>query len=158
MKKIIFLVAIAAVMVGITFFMNNQAGVNVNNENQALENQANNQEGRKILEVSTSTISQSDSFYNISVAYPQFTAVGAAFNDEISSLILGQIASFKQEAKDAWDARNATLLPGETASENPPQPFDFIASWTPNQINDQYVSFAENIYFSCGKFKQIWSF
>jgi hypothetical protein len=102
------------------------------------------------LQVSVISISQTDSFYNIQVEYPQFKEVDAAFNKEISDLILGEIDSFKKEAKDNWNARNATLATGETPATNPPSPFDFIASWTPTQINKEYVSFSVNIYYFVG--------
>ena len=99
------------------------------------------------LQVSVISISQTDSFYNIQVEYPQFEEVDAAFNKEISDLILGEIDSFKKEAKDNWNARNATL---ETPAANPPSPFDFIASWEPTQINKEYISFSVNIYYFVG--------
>jgi len=102
------------------------------------------------LQMSVTSVSQADSFYNIQVEYPQFEAVDASFNKEISDLILGEIDNFKKEAKDNWDARNATLAPGETPAENPPSPFDFIASWTPTQMNKEYISFSLNIYYFTG--------
>jgi len=70
---------------------------------------------------------QSDSFYNIRAEYPQFKEAGSAFNGKIKTLITERIDAFKQEAKDNWNARNATLGPGEEFLANPPQPFDFIA-------------------------------
>jgi len=102
------------------------------------------------LQISVIPINQTDSFYNIQAEYPQFEEVNAVFNKEISDLILGEIKSFKKQAKDNWDARNATLLPGETPLANPPSPFDFIASWTPTQMNKKYISFSVNIYYFAG--------
>jgi len=102
------------------------------------------------LQVSVISISQTDSLYNIQVEYPQFEEVDAAFNKEISDLILGEIDSFKKEAKDNWNARNATLVTGETPAANSPSPFDFIASWEPTQINKEYISFSVNIYYFVG--------
>ena len=99
---------------------------------------------------STSTISQIDTFYNIKANYPQFTKVDPAFNQKIADLITGKIDTFKKDAKETWDARNATLLPGEEFSANPSEPFDFIADWEGMQINGKYISFVITMYYFSG--------
>ena len=58
--------------------------------------------------MSVVSVTQSDSFYDIQAEYPQFTGIDPAFNQKISSLVTSQIDSFKKEAKDNFDARNAT--------------------------------------------------
>jgi hypothetical protein len=104
----------------------------------------------KDLEMSISSISQTDNFYSIQVEYPQFGDIAAAFNDQVSSFITGEINTFKKNTKDNWDARIATTPPGQTVPENPAAPFDFIANWKPVQLNKEYLSFVINIYYFSG--------
>ncbi len=104
----------------------------------------------KGLEMSISSISQTDNFYNIQVEYPQFGDIVVAFNDQVSIFITGEIDTFKKNVKDNWDARIATILPDQTVSENPEEPFDFIADWKPIQLNNKYLSFVINIYYFSG--------
>jgi hypothetical protein len=104
----------------------------------------------KDLEMSISSISQTDNFYSIQVEYPQFGDIAAAFNDQVLSFITGEINTFKKNTKDNWDARIATTPPGQTVPENPAAPFDFIANWKPVQLNKEYLSFVINIYYFSG--------
>ncbi|MFH1401856.1 MAG: DUF3298 and DUF4163 domain-containing protein [Parcubacteria group bacterium] len=126
---------------------NNKPAGEENLDNQ--ESQTN-QGGQEGVLVSTSTISQTDSFYNIKADWPQFTKVEAVFNEKISGFIEEKVDAFKKDAKDSWDARNATLLPGEELSANPQEPFDFIADWKARQVNDKYVSFVMTMYYFTG--------
>ena len=100
--------------------------------------------------MSVSYIHQTDSFYNVQVEYPQFNNADAAFNKKISDLITGKIASFKQDAKANYDARKATATPDNPVPDNPTQPFDFIGSWEPAQINNNYISFVVHLYYFTG--------
>lgn len=99
---------------------------------------------------STTTISQSDAFYNMNAEYPQFSKTDDAFNSKIKTLITDKIDAFKKDAKDYWDARKATAGPGEVVPDNPEAPFEFISKWTPVQINDKYISFVIDIYYFSG--------
>jgi hypothetical protein len=117
----------------------------VKNERASMEISA-----EKGLEMSISSISQTDNFYNIQVEYPQFRDIAAAFNDQVSAFITGKIDTFKKNTKDNWDARIATTPPGQTVPENPVAPFDFIANWKPVQLNKKYLSFVINIYYFSG--------
>lgn len=102
------------------------------------------------LEASIVSISQTDSFYNIQAEYPQFKGVEPAFNEKISGLVNEQIDAFKKSSKENWDARRATAPSESPLGENPDTPFDFIASWAPTQLNNQYLSFALNMYYFSG--------
>jgi len=103
------------------------------------------------FQVSVIPISQKDSFYNIQVEYPQFKSANQEFNDKISRLILSEINNFKKDAKNNWEARRATTpSSNQPLPENPPAPFDFIASWIPTQLNQKYISFIINIYYFTG--------
>lgn len=112
--------------------------------------EVNQQNQGNILDLSSSSISETNNFYNIKVEYPQFKNVDPAFNQKISSLITGEIDAFKKDSKDNWEARRATAPPDNPVPENPPTPFDFIASWTPTQLNNKYLSFVINIYYYSG--------
>ena len=136
MKKIyLFIIIILAVAV-VWFVKNERASTEISTE--------------KGLEMSVSSISQTDNFYNIQVEYPQFGNIAAAFNNHVSSLITGEIVTFKKNAKDNWDARIATTPPSQTIPENPAAPFDFIVNWKPIQLNQEYLSFVINIYYFSG--------
>lgn len=135
MKKIYLFIIIIILAAAVVWF--------VKNERASTEISA-----EKGLEMSISSISQTENFYNIQVEYPQFGDIAAAFNDQVSSFITGEIVTFKKNAKDNWDARIATTPPGQTVPENPAAPFDFIANWKPVQLNKEYLSFVINIYES----------
>ena len=108
------------------------------------QNQAND------VKMSIVSVAQSDSFYNIKAEYPQFEGADVAFNKKIVDTVNGQIAAFKKEAKDNFDARNATMPAGQAKLENPEQPFEFIASWTPAQFDTRYESFMIDVYYFSG--------
>lgn len=137
MKKIYLFIIIIILAVAVVWFVKNEkASRDISAE--------------KGLEMSISSISQKDNFYNIQVEYPQFRDIAAAFNNQVSSLITGEIITFKKNAKENWDARIATTPPGQTVPENPPAPFDFLANWKPVQLNQEYLSFVINIYYFSG--------
>jgi len=137
MKKIYLFIIIIILAVALVWFVKNQrASTEISAE--------------KGLEMSVSSISQTDNFYNIQVEYPQFGDIAAAFNNQVSSLITGEIVTFKKNAKDNWDARIATTPPSQTVLENPAAPFDFIANWKPVQLNKEFLSFVINIYYFSG--------
>jgi len=102
------------------------------------------------VSMSVRSISENDGFYNVQAGYPQFSDVLPSFNDKISSLITERIAMFKESARENWDARIATALPGEIVPEIPEAPFDFIAEWKPVQLNEEYLSFVMDIYYYSG--------
>jgi hypothetical protein len=102
------------------------------------------------LVMSVNSIHQRDDFYNIQVEYPQFTDAGDAFNKKISSLIEGKIESFKKDARDNYEARRETALPENPLPEHPEQKFDFIGSWEPAQLNNDYISFVVYLYYYVG--------
>lgn len=107
----------------------------------------NNTNNTSTVPMSVNSVNLLDSFFNIKAEYPQFQIRGVdALNKKISDLIDNKIASFKKDSQDNWNARRATATPDNPVPENPEQPFDFIATWTPTQINDQYLSFYINIY------------
>lgn len=151
-RLFLFIVAIAVIaVVALIIFLNNSRTVTPEGAIQQQTTASAPQASQALaVEASTSTVSESDSFYDIKAAYPQFVGVSTSINNEVSSFMGGQISDFKKQAKDNWDARNATLATGEVASVNPPQPFDFVSNWTPVQVNNQYISFVENIYFFAG--------
>ncbi|MFA5747324.1 MAG: DUF3298 and DUF4163 domain-containing protein [Candidatus Paceibacterota bacterium] len=94
--------------------------------------------------------SQSDNFYSIQAEYPQFEDADPAFNQKIADLVKGQIENFKKEAKENFNARNATMPKGEPVLQEPEQPFDFIATWTQDQSSPGYLSFVFDIYYFSG--------
>ncbi len=96
-----------------------------------------NQESQGVALASTSTISQTDSFYNIKANFPQFAKTDPAFNKKIADLILGKIDTFKKDGKENFSA-------------TPTEPVDFIADWSSTQVNDKYISFVIAMYYFTG--------
>lgn len=101
----------------------------------------------KGLQASVVSINQKDSFFNIRAEYPQFKTASKEFNSKISKLIEDRISQFKKESQDNWQARRAT---DSSIPENPDVPFDFIAAWSPAQLNDKYLSFSLTTYYFSG--------
>jgi hypothetical protein len=152
MKKIYWLILLILV-IGAGFLLKaNVKNIQNNNGNGIgnLQNREENQTAEKQVYYSTTSIAQTDSFYNIKAQYPQFNNASKAFNNEIKNFISDRIDSYKKDAKDTWDARNATLQPGEQFAANPPEPFDFIASWTLARSDSRYISFVINVYYFTG--------
>jgi hypothetical protein len=102
------------------------------------------------LAMSIVPVFESDSFFKINAEYPQFGNVDPDFNKKITDLINGEISNFKKDSLANWDARKATATEANPVPETPAQPFDFIATWTPVQLNNQYLSFVLNIYYFTG--------
>lgn len=139
MNKLLWL-AIILVIIGTVFWLGQSKKIEENDLINSVD----------AVLASTSTISQSDNFYNIRADYPQFSGVAQSFNQKITDLIEDKIVTFKQDAKDFQQARKDTAEPGEIVGDNPDEPFDFVADWTGKQINDQYISFMINIYYFSG--------
>jgi hypothetical protein len=145
MRKNILLVTIAIILAvaAVLYVQNCRFFIK---KNVVEENPINN----NYLSVSVVPIHQTDNFYNIQVEYPQFKNASVEFNKKIADLITGQINNFKKSAKENWDARRATATPDNPVPENPPGPFDFIATWKPVQLNNEYISFVINLYYFVG--------
>jgi hypothetical protein len=148
MKKIFTLAVLLIIIALGIWFLQSQSPVEQIEQNKQQNQEEDIQENKSL--VSTSTILQLDSFYNIKANYPQFVAVDQNFNQKIADLISGKVEIFKKDAKDYQQARKETALPGETVSDIPEQPFDFISNWTPVQIGDKYISFVIDIYYFSG--------
>ncbi|MCX6764386.1 MAG: DUF3298 and DUF4163 domain-containing protein [Candidatus Nealsonbacteria bacterium] len=147
MKKNILLIIIAIILIlaGISVLSIKNCIFFVK-KNVAEENPINN----NYLSVSVIPIHQTDNFYNIQAEYPQFKNASDEFNKKIADLITEEIDNFKKSAKENWDARRATAMPDNPVPENPEGPFDFIATWKPVQLNNEYLSFVINSYYFVG--------
>jgi hypothetical protein len=149
-KNIFILVLAAAVLAGLSAFLCWQNGrVAVGPEGTDIE-QVSSTVRNGGVKMSVVSASQSDNFYNIQAEYPQFDDADPAFNQKIADLVKGQIENFKKEAKDNFDARNATMPEGEPILQEPEQPFDFIATWTQDRSGASYLSFVFDIYYFSG--------
>lgn len=149
-KNILILVVAVLALAGLAAFLcwqNGKVAVEPEQTNIEQPSGAVPSGGEKVSIVSAS---QSDNFYNIRAEYPQFKDADPAFNQKIADLINGQIENFKKEAKENFDARNATMPEGGTVLQEPEQPFDFIAAWTPDQPDVNYLSFVFDIYYFSG--------
>ena len=89
----------------------------------------------------------------VTVEYPQFPSLSAAFNAAIASSTLGRLSEFQHEAAEDQAARGATApvgnvsgagdMSGSASPVIPPSAYSFIATWQPAQMNGTYVSFIE---------------
>jgi len=102
------------------------------------------------VKMSVVTVAQSDNFYNIRAEYPQFNDADPGFNQKIAATVNNQIEAFKKEAKDNFDARNATLPDGQSPLANPAEPFEFVAAPTWAQFGPDYESFMIDVYYFSG--------
>ena len=143
-KKTIYilLVFILIIFAGVLALKNKQAIFQIISKNKTVSDNS--------LQMSITPLYESDNFFRISADYPQFQGVAPAFNEKIANLIKGEIEDFKKNSKENWEAIKATMPPGENSSENPEQPFEFIALWAPIQLNNQYISIVINIYYFSG--------
>lgn len=75
--------------------------------------------------------------------YPQFPVASDAFNGAIREFVREKAVAHASEAESNWKARVATSLPGDATPEFPPegQTLDFSVRWSPEQVNDRYISF-----------------
>lgn len=96
------------------------------------------------------TITEKDNFFDITAEYPQFRNVNADFNQKISDLIKDSIEEFKKAGQDNWQARKDTATAEFPVGEYPEAPFDFIATWKSDQINEKYISLYITIYSFSG--------
>ena len=88
--------------------------------------------------------------YRITGEYPQFRNVSSSFNAAIANYVTSNLAQFKTDSVANLQARIATM-PSGTKNTLPAQAFTFASSWTPEQINDQYISIVVRLdYFNGG--------
>ncbi|MEK7569452.1 MAG: DUF3298 and DUF4163 domain-containing protein [Patescibacteria group bacterium] len=81
----------------------------------------------------TKTFNAPTAFATFDVAYPTFKNASVEFNQKIEDLVMSAVAEHKKIAEDTWRAQAET---GGTPEEK----FQFYASWTPVQVNDNYIS------------------
>src|SRR3989344_948907 len=83
-----------------------------------------------------------DSYATFDVVYPEFKNAGAEFNQSISDLAIAGIAQHKKVSEDSWKARYETSSEGDGINEFPTEgeKFQFYMSWTPVQVNEEFIS------------------
>lgn len=96
-------------------------------------------EAQDILQLSVYSVKENSDIFTIDAEFLQFDTVDSSFNQKIESLIKEKISEFKNTAEANWKARMETSKPGTSMPESPP--FYLNISWSPTQLNAQYVSF-----------------
>ncbi|HOB89900.1 MAG TPA: DUF3298 and DUF4163 domain-containing protein [Candidatus Colwellbacteria bacterium] len=104
----------------------------------------------KALTLENHNVSENNDFFRIRAEYPQFPGASRDFNNKIKDLIAGKISEFKNNSNEYWKARRETALPGETVPTAPEVPFEFIAQWKHDRLDDRYISVVLNIYYFSG--------
>jgi hypothetical protein len=95
------------------------------------------------------SVCESTSMYHIKCEYPLFPSLSASFNEHIESSVQTRIDAFKEACTDNWSLWQE-MQPASADSAETTSPFVFIASWEPDQLNEQYVSFLFSIYYFAG--------
>lgn len=103
------------------------------------------------FDMSVARISENSDMFRIEAEYPQFKNASAAFNKEIADWVTQAVADFKNDSSANWQARKATS-PSGSEPVNPAggAAFDFRGSWQATQLNNEYISFTEKIYYFSG--------
>jgi hypothetical protein len=92
-----------------------------------------------ILKLSIHSVREKADLFTVNAEYLQFEKVESSFNQKIESLINEKISGFKKTSRDNWKARMETAKPGTEIPKSPP--FYLNISWSPTQLNAQYISF-----------------
>lgn len=106
-------------------------------------------ETREYQPVIVCSVCESTSMYHIECEYPLFPSLSASFNEHIESAVQTKIDAFKKASTDNWGLWQK-MHPASADSAAAASPFVFIASWEPDQLNEQYVSFLFSIYYFAG--------
>jgi hypothetical protein len=142
---------IALVLILATIFVllknNNLLKIRENNDTQNEFQEENQVQG---VEISVQSVFQSDDSFNINAEYPQFSGANNEFNQKIDSTVNEKIEQFKTDALQNKEARLETASSQEEISAILSSKLDFIAEWEPVQINENYISFVERLYYYTG--------
>lgn len=92
-----------------------------------------------ILKLSVHSIKEKTDIFTVDAEFPQFDTVDSSFNQKIESLVDGKISGFEKTAEANWKARMETAKPGTEMPQS--SPLYLNISWTPTQLNVQYISF-----------------
>jgi hypothetical protein len=92
----------------------------------------------------------SSQIYRVTGEYPQLGNVSSSFNAAIANYVNSNLAQFQKDSDANWQARIDTM-PSGTKNTLPAQSFAFSSAWTPEQINDRYISIIVRLeYFNGG--------
>ncbi|MCL5432629.1 MAG: DUF3298 and DUF4163 domain-containing protein [Patescibacteria group bacterium] len=121
-NKILLLIAIIFVLVGGYFIFQ--------------KNITNSQE----LSLKVKFVKEETNLYKISAEYPQFDALSKSFNDQIQTFVSEQISEFKKNSDENNKLLQQNATP-EELSKFPQQMYSLSITWSPEQLNNQYISF-----------------
>ena len=103
--------------------------------------------GAAVISIRDTSSSQ---IYRVTGEYPQFDEASPDFNAAIANYVTKNLTQFESDSNANWQARLDTMPTG-TKNTLPAQSFTFGASWTPEQINDRYLSIIVRLeYFNGG--------
>lgn len=94
---------------------------------------------RDILELSVHSVREKADIFTVNAEFLQFGKIEPSFNQKIESLVNEKISGFEKTARDNWKARMETA---KSRIETPKSPPCYLnISWSPTQLNGQYISF-----------------
>jgi len=118
------LILLFAVFIGIFYFFQISS---LNKENK--------------LAVDIELVKEETKLYKISAEYPQIKKASDNFNNEIKNTVDNKIKDFKKNVTGNWQIREKNLSPEEKPAPNPDSPWPLNITWTPEQLNNIYISF-----------------
>jgi|GEM_PF-1650496 len=92
-----------------------------------------------VLRLSVHSVREKADIFTIAAEFLQFDTVDPSFNQKIESLVNEKVSGFRKTAEANWKARMETAKPGTEPPKSPP--FYLSISWSPTQLNAQYISF-----------------
>ncbi|RJQ24454.1 DUF3298/DUF4163 domain-containing protein [Candidatus Parcubacteria bacterium] len=87
------------------------------------------------------TDKENTKLYKISVEYPVFDKAPQNLNSLIESTVASKVSEFKKQATKNWKERKKAPLPNGKSPEYPEDPFTLNINWSPQQLNNNYISF-----------------
>ncbi len=88
------------------------------------------------------SINPNTKYGSVSGVYPYFRNAVPSFNDHVRNSIVIAQAEFENNAKENWQARIDTALPGENIPEFPEEgDFSFMTKVNYTQVNEDFISF-----------------
>jgi len=121
----------------------------INNSNFT-QNTINTSESKDKVLYEEKTILEKNDFFDINVKYPYFKISSNELNQKIENLINNNIADFKKNSIDNFNAINATMPESEAKIKKPYAPFDYYVNYEISQLNKNYISLVINIYYFSG--------
>ncbi|MCL5438634.1 MAG: DUF3298 and DUF4163 domain-containing protein [Patescibacteria group bacterium] len=96
------------------------------------------------LSLKVKFVKENTKLYKISVGYPQFETLPKSFDEEIKTFVSNSINEFKKNTDENHKLLEKNSTP-EEISKFPEQMYSLSITWSPEQLNNQYISFITRV-------------